>query len=71
VSEVGGFTLDLYCDFPKCTGSEQFIGETRAEARREAREAGWTIRRLRAPARSVNPHSAATYCPTHGKKVLP
>ena len=55
--EVGGYTLDLYCDHSRVKSREiqddlghtydefphQFYGETHAEATKEARSYGWTF----------------------------
>ena len=60
---VGGFELHLYCDNDKhiYLGNEpaQFVGETRDECYREAREKGWKILHKK----------RAAYCPKCAKTV--
>lgn len=38
---VGCYLLHLYCDNPDCSTSGEFTGTTEAEAKKEARQAGW------------------------------
>ena len=51
---VGGYTLDLYCDNPKCKnhidkknlrydGPDQFTGETFSQCKRKAKKGGWVF----------------------------
>lgn len=61
---VGGYSLHLYCEHPEaqqyiCTDTPgQFVGYTKAEAYRRAKQAGWTIRR--GPT-----HTLTVLCPRH------
>lgn len=48
MSRSNGFTLDLYCDAEGCErypSMDQFCARTEAEARRNARNAGWKLGR--------------------------
>lgn len=45
---AGGYTLHTYCDRDRDSLAHRpmgaFVGETRAEAKRQARAAGWVVR---------------------------
>lgn len=49
MSRAQGYGLDCYCDNKECSrrnvwpncGSEQYVGEDKAECYRQARAAGW------------------------------
>jgi hypothetical protein len=43
---VGGYTMDLYCDAPRCTARNTDIyGSSLRDAKREARTKGWSFSR--------------------------
>lgn len=49
MSEVGGYTLDLYCDYKNEAHDHrefphQFYNQTRESCRRMARKAGWVFK---------------------------
>jgi hypothetical protein len=68
MSTVEGFVLHLYCDDPsECGAFDEFSGENRAEARRDARQKGWAISTKDAPESSTGGGKFAL-CPKHAKK---
>lgn len=50
MSEVGGYTAHLYCDYVNATHDPrnkptEFVGRDRADCRRQARQMGWAFGR--------------------------
>jgi hypothetical protein len=74
MGEVGGYTLELYCDYPGCHGQDkrqgartkfaQYCAETYAQCVRKARRDGWTINRRAAWVEGQN-GSGRCICPLH------
>lgn len=69
---VGGYSLDVYCDYDAdgegCASESQFTGRTEAECIRTARDFGWVVRKT---GYVTAAGSGSVRCPSHKGKRTP